>query len=149
LGRGRSGRRHARGGPGRGAGARARRVRGARHRTRRDAGGARVPRILPAAGGLHRGRVVNMAGIGEGKPDLSAGESVIVRWSLDELPAVLAELGLERPFLVASARWSLHVPVVGRWSEIPSHRVEAAPGADSLLAVGGGSAIDTAKNASA
>src|SRR5439155_10346331 len=62
---------------------------------------------------------------------------------------VLAELGLERPFLVASARWSLDVPVVGRWSEIPSHRVEAAPGADSLLAVGGGSAIDAAKNVSA
>jgi maleylacetate reductase len=73
---------------------------------------------------------------------------LIVRWSLDELPAVLAELGLERPFLVASARWSLDFPVVGRWTEIPSHLVEVAAGADSLLAFGGGSAIDTAKNAS-
>jgi alcohol dehydrogenase class IV len=74
---------------------------------------------------------------------------VIVRWSLVELPVVLAELGVERPFLVASARWSPEVPVVGRWSELPSDRVEASPGADSLLAVGGGSAIDTAKNVSA
>jgi maleylacetate reductase len=74
---------------------------------------------------------------------------VIVRWSLDALPAVLGELGAERPFLVAGPRWSLDVPVVGRWSEVPSDRVEAPPGADSLLAVGGGSAIDTAKNVSA
>ena len=34
------------------------------------------------------------------------------------------------------------------WSEVPSDRVEVAPGADALLAVGGGSAIDTAKAAS-
>jgi maleylacetate reductase len=74
---------------------------------------------------------------------------VIVRWSLGELPDVLAELGLERPFLVASPRWSLAVPVIGRWSEVPSHRIEVPADADSLLAVGGGSAIDTAKNASA
>ena len=74
---------------------------------------------------------------------------MIVRWSLGELPAVLRELGVERPFLLASPRWSLDVPVAGRWSEVPSHRVEVSPGADSLLAVGGGSAIDTAKNTSA
>jgi maleylacetate reductase len=74
---------------------------------------------------------------------------VIVKWSLGELSAVLADLGVERPFLVASPRWSLEVPVAGRWSELPSDRVEASPGADSLLAVGGGSAIDTAKNVSA
>jgi len=73
---------------------------------------------------------------------------VITRWSLDELPAVLAELEVERPFLVASRRWSLDVPVVGRWAEVPSHRIEVPEVADSLLAVGGGSAIDTAKNAS-
>jgi alcohol dehydrogenase class IV len=73
---------------------------------------------------------------------------VIVRWSLDELPAVLAELQLERPFLLASPRWSIDVPVVGRWSEVPAPGIEVPQGADSLLAVGGGSAIDTAKHAS-
>ena len=73
---------------------------------------------------------------------------MIVRWSLDELPAVLAELGVEKPFLVASARWPVDVPVVGRWTEVPSHRIEVPPVADALLAVGGGSAIDTAKHAS-
>jgi len=73
---------------------------------------------------------------------------LIVRWSLDELPAVLAELGAERPFLVASPRWSLDVPVAGRWEEVPSDRIAVTGDADSLVAVGGGSAIDTAKSAS-
>jgi alcohol dehydrogenase class IV len=70
------------------------------------------------------------------------------RWSLDELPAVLAELAFEKPFLVASRRWSLDLPVVGRWAEVPSDRIEVPEVADALLAVGGGSAIDTAKYAS-
>ena len=75
---------------------------------------------------------------------------MIVRWWLAELPAMLAELGIERPFLVASARWrALDLPQVGCWSEVPSDRVEVPPEADALLAVGGGSAIDTAKAASA
>jgi maleylacetate reductase len=75
---------------------------------------------------------------------------VIVRWSLGELPAVLAELGLERPLLVASERWSgLDLPHAARWTEVPSARIEVPADADSLLAVGGGSAIDTAKAASA
>jgi maleylacetate reductase len=77
---------------------------------------------------------------------------VIVRWSLAELPAVLGELEVGRPFLVASERWSsLELPLqpVGRWTEVPSDRIEVPDGADALLAVGGGSAIDTAKQASA
>jgi maleylacetate reductase len=75
---------------------------------------------------------------------------VIVRWSLAELPSVLEELALERPLLVASERWSeLDLPHAVRWTEVPSHRLEPPGDVDSLLAVGGGSAIDTAKGASA
>jgi maleylacetate reductase len=75
---------------------------------------------------------------------------VIVRWGLGELPGVLRELGIERPFLVASPRWdSLDLPGAARWTEIPSHRIEVPEGVDGILAVGGGSAIDTAKAASA
>jgi maleylacetate reductase len=71
---------------------------------------------------------------------------VIVRWGLDDLPAVLAEIGVERPLLVASERWTnLDVPRVAHWTKVPSHRIEVPAEADSLLAVGGGSAIDTAK----
>ena len=76
-----------------------------------------------------------------------------VRWGLEELPGLLAELGCERPFLVASPRWEPPVEVVGRWSEVPSDRIDeaarATEGADALLAVGGGSAIDLAKAISA
>lgn len=79
---------------------------------------------------------------------------MIVRWGLDELEALVAELGIVRPFLVASDRWSdLPLPAAGRWSEVPSDRIAeaaaAAAGADGLLAVGGGSAIDLAKALSA
>ena len=74
---------------------------------------------------------------------------MIVRWSLAELPAVLDELGLQRPLLVASSRWGpLDLPRVAHWSEVPSQRIEVPATADSLLAVGGGSAIDTAHAAS-
>ena len=54
--------------------------------------------------------------------------AVIVRWSLDELPATLAEVGIERPFLIASPRWqSLDLPHVAAWTEVPSDRVEVPP----------------------
>jgi maleylacetate reductase len=73
-----------------------------------------------------------------------------VVWGLDALPGVLAELGIERPFLVASRRWDgLGLPAAERWDEVPSHRIAVPEGVDGILAVGGGSAIDTAKAASA
>jgi maleylacetate reductase len=75
---------------------------------------------------------------------------VIVRWGLEELPGLLGELGIERPLLVASRRWNgLGLDTAARWDEIPSHRTEVPPGVDGVLAVGGGSAIDTAKAVSA
>ena len=75
---------------------------------------------------------------------------MIVRWGLAELPATLAEGGIERPFLIANERWSsLELPHVACWTEVPSDRVEVPDGVDGIVAVGGGSAIDTGKYASA
>lgn len=75
---------------------------------------------------------------------------VIVRWGLAELSGLLDEVGMKRPFIVASNRWShLELPGTARWHEVPTDRIgevaEAAHGFDGLLAVGGGSAIDVAK----
>jgi maleylacetate reductase len=74
---------------------------------------------------------------------------VKVRWGLGELAGLLDELGLSRPFLVASPRWESPVQVVGEWRETPSERISeaaaAAAEADGLLAIGGGSPIDLAK----
>jgi maleylacetate reductase len=75
---------------------------------------------------------------------------VIVRWGLDQLKPVLAELGIEWPLLVASSRWDeLGLPAASRWTEIPSDRIAVPDDVDGIVAVGGGSAIDTAKAASA
>jgi maleylacetate reductase len=78
---------------------------------------------------------------------------VIVRWGLGKLGGVLEELGVARPFLVASRRWDAPVDVVGDWREVPSDRIADAVAstadADGILAVGGGSAIDLAKAISA
>jgi maleylacetate reductase len=85
---------------------------------------------------------------------------MIVRWGLDELPAVLAELRVERPLLVTTARWAgVELPVERRFAGAGSHAdargvrgaLEAATalGADGLVALGGGSAIDSAKAVSA
>ena len=75
---------------------------------------------------------------------------MIVRWGLEELRPLLAELAVEQPLLVASSRWDgMGLPAAARWSEIPSHRIVVPAGVDGILAAGGGSAIDTAKAASA
>ena len=79
---------------------------------------------------------------------------MIVRWGLAALRPLLAELGIERPFLIASERWAgLDLPSADRWDEVPSDRVPeaaaATEGSDGVLAIGGGSAIDLAKAVSA
>ena len=83
---------------------------------------------------------------------------MIVRWGLDELPGVLEEVGAERPLLISTERWrALDLPgrplprravargADGRREPAPSR----PPGRRRLVALGGGSAIDTAKAVSA
>ncbi len=83
---------------------------------------------------------------------------MIVRWGLDSLPDVLAELRVTRPLLVTSPRWGdVPLPVERRFAGVLPHAglegvqsaTAAAEGADGLVALGGGSAIDTAKAVSA
>ena len=83
---------------------------------------------------------------------------MIVRWGLDSLPSVLEDVGSERPLLVTTERWrDLDLPAASAFYGVKPHAsaesvrqaTEAAAGADGLLAVGGGSAIDTAKAVSA
>lgn len=83
---------------------------------------------------------------------------MIVRWGLDSYPDLLAELGIERPLLVTTRRWEdLELPATARFygvrQHVPQETVEeavaAAAGADGLVGLGGGSAIDTTKAASA
>ncbi len=74
---------------------------------------------------------------------------MIVRWGLDSLPEVIRG----EPFLLATTRWKPPLPVVGRWSTLPyadlGEIAAAAQGSGCLLALGGGSTIDTAKGVSA
>jgi maleylacetate reductase len=75
---------------------------------------------------------------------------VIVRFGIGELSSVLAEVGIQRPLVIASERWrKLDVPQVAWWSEVPSVQVDVPGGVDGLVAIGGGSAIDTGKHTSA
>ena len=83
---------------------------------------------------------------------------MIVRWGLGELDALLEELGIERALLVTTSRFAdLELSVSARFSgvqrhsplEIVSAATAAAAGADGLVGLGGGSAIDTSKAVSA
>jgi maleylacetate reductase len=68
-----------------------------------------------------------------------------VRWGIGELSALAGE----RPLVVASPRWRDVFATAERWEEVPSHRIEVPEGVDTIVAIGGGSAIDTGKAASA
>ena len=70
---------------------------------------------------------------------------MIVRWGIRELPSLAGA----HPFVVAGPRWRHVLPEADRWEEVPSERIEVPDEADTVVAVGGGSAIDTAKAASA
>jgi maleylacetate reductase len=83
---------------------------------------------------------------------------VIVRWGIEEVGPLLAELGIERPLLVTSSRFAdVDVPVADRFCGVRRHAptdvvqaaTAAASSSDGLVALGGGSAIDTGKAVSA
>jgi maleylacetate reductase len=77
---------------------------------------------------------------------------------LAELAPLLVELGIERPLLVTSERWrDLDLPAANTFygvrphtpSDVVEQAAAEAEGADGILGVGGGSAIDAAKAVSA
>ena len=79
---------------------------------------------------------------------------MIVRWGVEALPDVLDELSVRDPLVISTERWrDLDLPVARRFygarphAEIAGVRAatEASAGADGLVALGGGSAIDTSK----
>jgi maleylacetate reductase len=82
------------------------------------------------------------------------GAGMIVRWGLDALPEVLAELSVRQPLLITEELWQdVELPVAKRFhgarphAEISGVREAAALAqeADGLVALGGGSVLDTSK----
>jgi maleylacetate reductase len=80
--------------------------------------------------------------------------AMIVRWGIDALDEVLAELSIRRPLLITEELWQdLELPVAQRFhgarphAEITGVREAAALArdADGLVALGGGSVMDTTK----
>ena len=85
---------------------------------------------------------------------LSGACRLIVRWGLASLPEVLEAMSVQRPLLISTQRWrAIDLPIERRFYGALPHAevsgVEAAlaalDGADGIVALGGGSAIDTAK----
>jgi len=83
---------------------------------------------------------------------------MIVRWGIDALEEVLAELSVRRPLLITEELWQeLELPVAQRFhgarphAEIAGVRAATAlaQDADGLVALGGGSVMDTTKAVSA
>jgi maleylacetate reductase len=85
---------------------------------------------------------------------------VIVRWGLEHYPELLAHLEIHDPLAVTTERWTrlasdlgVVAAFTGVRPHVPAETVDAAmadvDGRDGLLALGGGSAIDTAKALSA
>lgn len=79
---------------------------------------------------------------------------MIVRWGLGALGEVLAELGVARALLVTTERFGeLQLPVFSCFSGVQRHSpvdvvaaaIAAAEGADGVVGLGGGSAIDSSK----
>ena len=83
---------------------------------------------------------------------------MIVRWGLDSLEDVLEELSVRQPLLITEELWQeLELPVAQRFHGARPHAeiggvreaLALAEGADGLIALGGGSVMDTTKAVSA
>src|ERR687887_1584930 len=83
---------------------------------------------------------------------------MIVRWGLESLPQVLEELGVGDPLLITEELWrDVELPVARRFHGARPHAeiggvreaLALAKDADGLIALGGGSVMDTTKAVSA
>src|SRR5919108_6095545 len=79
---------------------------------------------------------------------------MIVRWGIASLPRVLEDLGVSDPLLITEELWQdVELPVARRFHGARPHAeiggvreaTALAQGADGLVALGGGSVMDTRK----